>query len=100
LAVQKLNEAPIKSLVGDILTNHYDGEILEDELLQEIIKWQKLDLKNAKGVFNAMKVLGLDACKQNIRYSISCFATMRNYFTEAEIKRMQDKSKRSRRRKR
>ena len=95
LASQKLNEGPIKSIVREILTHHSDGEVDENELLREIIRWQKLDLKKAKDVFNAMKLLGLDVCKEGeLRYSIPKFAFMRNYFTEAELKQFQDKAKR------
>lgn len=96
MSSQIVNEAPLKHLVEQIIINHGD-DVFEDEILFEIIKWQKLDLKNAKSVLRVMNVLGLEVCKvPPLRYSVERFGLMRNYFTKAEIKNLNTKHKHQR----
>ena len=112
MAIQKLNESPIKIIVELILKNRsFADDVRKDDIIFEIIKWQKLDRKNAEPVFQAMLKLGLDTCTNSpslnpndsrfdgiIVYDICKFAVMRNYFTEKEVKRMQDQAKKPRNR--
>ena len=112
MAVQKLNESPIKTVVELILKNRsFADDVRKEDIIFEIIKWQRLDRKNAEPVFQAMLKLGLDNCINHpgmdvndsrfdgvIVYDICKFAVMRNYFTEKEVKRMQDQAKKPRNR--
>jgi len=112
LAVQKLNENPIKTVVELILKNRsYADDVRKDDIIFEIIKWQRLDRKNAEPVFQAMLKLGLDSCTNSpsldpndsrfdgvIQYNVCKFAVMRNYFTEKQVKQFQDRAKRPRNR--
>ena len=101
LSSQIINESPFKNLVEQILTNRHDSENLsKKDLLFEIIKWQKLDLKNAKTVFVAMEKLGLENCHLGFDYDIQKFALMRNYFSESEIERMVKQTKGPKRKRR
>jgi len=99
LAIQKLNEGPIKTVVTALLDRHGTEEVTEDDILFEIIKYQKLDDNNAKTVFNAMKKLGLENCKDPYHissYLIWKFALMRNYYTKNEIDGFESKRKQRR----
>ena len=107
MAVQKLNENPIKAVVELILKNKSSADdVLKDDIFFEIIKWQKLDRTNAEPVFQAMLKLGLDSCTNSpsldpynsmfdgvIQYNVCKFAVMRNYFTEKQVKQIQDQAK-------
>jgi len=107
LASKTVNEQPIKTVVGEILKNRsFADDVRKDDIIFEIIKWQKLDRINAETVFRAMLKLGLDSCTNSpsldpynstfdgvIQYDICKFAVMRNYFTEKQVKRMQDQAK-------
>ena len=94
---QTTNEQPIKTIVEQLLLWH-DKDIHKDEIIFEIIRYQKLDSINAETVFNAMVKLGLDSCKLGLNYFIDKFAMMRRYFTEAQIKQFQDNHKTPKRR--
>lgn len=85
MATEIVNETPIKHLVEQAIINQ--GDVVdENTLLQEIVRWQKLDANSAEAVFKAMKTLGLEFCKTDrIHYSIHRFALMRGYFTLDEI---------------
>lgn len=61
----------------------------ENDLLYEIIKLNKCDLKTAKTVFQKMKDLGMEVCYNGrIGYSIRKFANMRGYVTEEEFTKL------------
>ena len=103
-----VSEQPIKTIVGEILKNQsFADDVRKDDIIFEIIKWQKLDRINAETVFRAMLKLGLDSCTNSpsldpynsmfdgvIQYNVCKFTVMRNYFTEKEVKQFQDKAKR------
>ena len=97
MAIQRLNEQPIKTIVQQLLLWH-DKEVFKDEIMFEIIRYQKLDTNNAETIFSAMVKLGLDNCKLDLKYFIDKFAMMRRYFTEAEIKQFEDHHKTPKRR--
>ena len=107
MKIQELNEQPIKTVVELILKNQsFADDVRKEDIFFEIIKWQKLDRKNAEPVFQAMLKLGLDSCINHpgmdvndsindgiIVYDICKFAVMRNYFTEKQVKQFQDQAK-------
>ena len=107
MAVQKLNQQPIKTVVELILKNRsFADDVRKDDIIFEIIKWQRLDRKNAEPVFQAMLKLGLDSCTDSpsldpnnsmfdgvIHYNVCKFAVMRNYFTEKQVKQFQSQAK-------
>ena len=98
---QITNETPFKNLVEIIITNNdRSDDLFKDDLMFEIIKWQKMDIASADTVFNAMVKLGLEACHPGLGYNMEKFALMRNYFSEAEIDRMTKQTKGSRRKRR
>ena len=98
---QITNETPFKNLVEIIITNNSrSDDLFKDDLMFEIIKWQKMDIASANTVFNAMVKLGLEACHLGHGYNMEKFALMRNYFSEAEIERMTKQTKGPRRKRR
>jgi len=83
-----VSEDTVKEIVR-MLIFAGSANIEEKDLLYEIIKHMKCDIKTAQGVFDKMKELGLQVCYywQN-GYSIRRFADMRHYVTEEEFKKL------------
>ena len=105
MAVQKLNEQPIKTVITNLLIRHGKEPVVKDDIMFEIIKYQKLDQNNAEAFFQAMLKLGLGNAVEipgtsaefpTTKFSISVYAIMRNYYTENEIDRFEDKRKQRR----
>lgn len=69
------------------------SELQQDNLLYEVIKLTKCDLKTAESIFQKMKELGLSVCTHYMMpgYSVRMFAEMRGYVTEDELKQLDKK---------
>lgn len=99
---QSVNESPIKTVIINLLSKHGKDEVTKDEIMIEIVKFQRLDEKNAEMFWQAMSKLGLGICVEIpgtnpqspfTKFSLVKFALMRNYLTEAEIKNIIEKQK-------
>lgn len=98
MSSQISDETPLKNLIEIILTNRSNSnELFDFDVMFEILKWQKLDIKSAKTVFTALVKLGLETCRLGSHYDIQKFALMRNYFTESEIDRITKQAKKTNR---
>ena len=93
MAVQKFKEQPIKTVVTDLVFKHGKDGIKKDEIMQEIIKFQKLDQNNAEMFFQAMLKLGLGTCRTIpgldlnplTEFCVADFAIMRGYLTSKQV---------------
>ena len=101
----QLKEQPIKTVVTNLLLRHGKEPIVKDDIMFEIIKYQKLDQMNAEtfwqamlklGLGNAVEIPGMNAEIPTTKFSISVYAVMRNYYTENEIDRFENKRKQRR----
>ena len=63
------------------------SELQQDNLLYEVIKLTKCDLKTAESIFQKMKELGLSVCTHYMMpgYSIRMFAEMQGYVTQEDL---------------
>ena len=95
MSSQSVSESPIKTVIKNLLLKHGDDEVKKDEIMIEIIKFQRLDKNNAEMFWQAMLKLGLGTCVEIpgtnpqipiAKFSMVRFALMRNYLTEIEIK--------------
>lgn len=86
LNCQTISEEQIREFTRKLF---FDHSHLKDknELIQEIIKHFKCDLRTANTIFQKMKSLGLEICGETQPYAIIQFALMKNYVTDEEIKK-------------
>jgi len=93
LAVQKFNESPIKTVITDLVLKHGKDGIKKDEIMREIIKFQRLDQQHAETFWQALLKLGLGTCRTIpgielnplTEFCISDFAIMRGYLTSKQV---------------
>jgi len=80
-----ITEEMVKEVVRYQILEELKQVPSKDEILQEIIKFKKCDLKYASIIYAKMEELGLKTCKSGYRHDLHKFATMRNYTTDEEL---------------
>ena len=100
-------EQPIKTVVTNLLQKHGSDGVVKDEIMSEIIRYQRLDQRNAEtfwramlklGLSNSVEIPGTNADFPTTKFSISNYAVMRGYYTPNEIDRFEKKRKQTRNR--
>ena len=81
------NDRFVRNVVRRLLTDkdHYKGVYSSDDILCEILKYQKSTIRQAEKAFNEMLDMGLGVCKESqYFYSIPQFAKIRGYISKED----------------
>jgi len=88
--LEDISDERIQEIVRYIWEKRGCGEISNKDLLFEIIKLIKCDLKEAENMVEKMKQLGLTVCRPLfgnafVDYNLETFGVMRGYILDSEI---------------